>query len=148
MALSTYKTFLMSSTDGTTWEKLIDIKSQPSLGGEPELIDVTTLSHKMKVYVEGIEEVEALSFTANYDLTDYEKLIAMKGTEKYFAVWFGGTEVPGALPTPTGSDGKFKFKGMLSVYVAEAEVNAPRDMTITITPTTEISLDKGEANNG
>lgn len=145
MALSTYKTFLMTSADGkASWEKLIDIKSQPNLGGEPELIDVTTLSHKMKVYVEGIEEVEALSFTANYDKTDYKKLIGMKGTKKWFAVWFGGTEVPGALPTPTGDDGKFKFEGYLSVYVAEAEVNGARDMTITITPTTEISLDETE----
>ena len=143
MPLSTYKTFLMTSADGkASWEKLIDIKTSPNLGGEPELIDATTLSHKMKVYVEGVEEVEALSFTANYDKTEYKKLIAMKGTEKNFAVWFGGTEVPGALPTPTGSDGKFKFKGFLSVYVAEAEVNGVRDMTITITPTTEISFDE------
>lgn len=144
MALSTYKTFLMSSTDGKAWEKLIDIKTQPALGGDPEMIDVTTLSHKMKVYVEGIEEVEALAFTANYTLEDYKKLVALKGTEKHFAVWLGGTEAPGALPTPTGSDGKFKFKGMLSVYLNEGEVNGAREMNLTITPTTEISLDEGE----
>jgi len=46
MAISTYKTFLMHEQSGT-YEKLIDIKEFPDLGGAPEMIDVTTLSDKM-----------------------------------------------------------------------------------------------------
>ena len=41
MAISTYKIFLMSSTDGSQYEKLIDIKSFPDLGGAPEMLETT-----------------------------------------------------------------------------------------------------------
>ena len=32
-ASSTYMSFLMHSTDGTTWTKLVDIRDFPDLGG-------------------------------------------------------------------------------------------------------------------
>ena len=45
MATSTYMTFLMhKSADAGDWEKLLDITEFPDLGGDPEMIDVTTLS--------------------------------------------------------------------------------------------------------
>lgn len=59
------------------------------------------------------------------------------------AVWFGGTESGGSV-TPTGSDGKFSFKGQLSVYPTGGGVNEVVGMNITIAPTTVITLDDGE----
>ena len=45
MARSTFGVFLMhdsSSTATPAWEKLVDIKSFPDLGGDPENIEITT----------------------------------------------------------------------------------------------------------
>ena len=136
---STYKTFLMHSSDsGTNYSKLVDIKEFPDLGGTPEMIDVTTLSDKMTQYVLGVQSLEAMTFTANYDKAAYTSLAALTG-QQYFAVWFGGTESGGTL-TPTGSEGKFSFQGELSVFVAGGGVNAARDMTISIAPSTVINF--------
>ena len=143
MAISTYKIFLMQSADGkSTWEKLIDIKDFPDLGGTPEMLETTALSDGMQTYIPGIQSLDALEFTANYNLEDYKKLKQMKGTEKHLAVWFGGTE-SGDTVTPTGTDGKFKFKGQLSVYPVGGGVNEVVDMKITIAPSTPITLDEG-----
>ena len=109
MAISTYKIFLMQKNT-SAWEKLIDIKEFPDLGGAPEMLETTTLSDKMQTYIPGIQSLDSLEFTANYTLEEYKKLKALEGTEKEFAVWFGGTEA-GDTVTPTGDSGKFKFKG-------------------------------------
>lgn len=146
MAISTYKIFLMhKGASGADYEKLVDITEFPDLGGEPEMIDVTTLSHKMRVYIPGIQETEGMNFLANYDKDDYAKLQALEGKEEDYAVWFGGTENTTGLPTPTGSEGKFSFKGILSVYVNGGGVNEAVGMTATIAPTTVISKEGGAA---
>lgn len=139
MAISTYKTFLMHENSGT-WEKLIDIKEFPDLGGEPEMIDVTTLSDKIQHYIMGIQSNEGLSFTANYTKTDFTALKALEGLDEKYAVWFGGTE-SGGVVTPDGSDGKFSFDGQLSAFVAGGGVNAAVDMTITIAPSSDIAFE-------
>ena len=140
MAISSYKSFLMTSTNsGTSWSKLIDIKEFPDLGGAPEMLDTTTLSDGARTYIPGIQETEALTFTANYTKADYQSLNALKDTEGNYAVWFGAT-VSGGVATPDGSAGKFSFKGYLDVFVAGGGVNEVVDMTITIAPSTVISF--------
>lgn len=139
MAISTYKAFLMKGTGTTpTWEKLVDIKDFPDLGGAPEMLETTTLSDGAQTYIPGIQSLEALEFTANYTKTDYATLVALAGTETDYAVWFGATETGGVI-TPDGSDGKFAFKGRLSVFVVGGGVNEVVDMTITIAPSTVIT---------
>lgn len=138
MATSTYMTFLMHK-NSSSWEKLLDIKEFPDLGGEPELLETTTLSDNMQTYVNGVQSSDGLEFTANYDLTTYKALKALENKNEEYAVWFGGTETANA-PTPTGDLGKFGFTGALSVYVAGAGVNEVREMTITIAPSTPIAL--------
>jgi hypothetical protein len=142
MAISTYKTFLMMKKE-QTWEKVIDIKEFPDLGGAPELIETTTLSDKMQTNINGVQSLDALEFTANYTLDDYKKLQALEDTEHEFAVWFGGTETGGVL-TPTGDDGKYKFKGQLAVYINGAGTNEVVEMTISIASSTVISIDTGK----
>ena len=140
MAISTYKIFLMKKS-GSTWEKLIDIKEFPDLGGSPEMLETTTLSDRMQTYIPGIQSIDALEFTANYTLTDYKTLKALENEDEEYAVWFGGTET-GDTVTPTGSDGKFKFNGSLSVFPVGSGVNEVVVMTITIAPSTPISMDE------
>lgn len=140
MAISTYKIFLMKKGDsGETYEKLIDIKDFPDLGGSPEMLETTTLSDKMQTYIPGIQSLDALEFTANYTKADFTKLKALEGTECDFAVWFGGEETGGTL-IPTGEDGKFQFKGQLSAFPVGGGVNEVVDMTITIAPSTPITV--------
>ena len=140
MAISTYKIFLMQKVEDT-WQKLIDIKEFPDLGGSPEMLETTTLSDRMQTYIPGIQSLDALEFNANYTLAEYKKLKALEGKENDYAVWFGGTEA-GDTVTPTGSDGKFKFKGQLSAFPVGGGVNEVVDMTITIAPSTPITMDE------
>ena len=138
MAISTYKVFLMKKT-GNSYEKLVDIKDFPDLGGAPEMLETTTLSDGAQTYIPGIQSQEALEFTANYTKADFDTLKALEGQEVDFAVWLGGTVAAG-VATPTGSDGKFEFKGHLSVFVVGGGVNEVVDMTISIAPSTVITV--------
>jgi hypothetical protein len=139
MAISTYKIFLMKKDTGDTYEKLIDIKDFPDLGGAPEMLETTTLSDKMQTYIPGIQSLDALEFTANYTKKDYTALKALEGKEESYAVWFGGTD-DGSVLTPTGTDGKFEFKGQLSAFPVGGGVNEVVEMTVTIAPSTPITV--------
>lgn len=140
MAISTYKVFLMKKgTEPDTYEKLVDIKEFPDLGGEPEMLETTTLSDNMQTYIAGIQSLDGLSFTANYDMTDFQKLKALEGKTNSYAVWFGGQE-RGGVVTPDGSNGKFEFDGQLSVYPVGGGVNEVVDMNISIAPSTPITF--------
>lgn len=138
MAISTYKIFLMMKKEAS-YEKLIDIKDFPDLGGAPEMLETTTLSDKMQTYIPGIQSLDALEFTANYTKEDFTKLKALEGVEHEYAVWFGGTEEANVL-TPTGTDGKFQFKGQLSAFPVGGGVNEVVGMTVTIAPSTPITM--------
>ena len=136
MAISTYKVFLMMEND-SKYEKLIDIKDFPDLGGSPEMLETTTLSDGSQTYIPGIESLDGLEFTANYTKADYDRLVALKGTDHKFSVWLGGTVVNG-VATPTGDNGKFNFSGQLSVVVNGGGVNEVVGMTISIAPSSAI----------
>ena len=140
MAISTYKVFLMKKgSSDDTWSKLVDIKEFPDLGGEPEMLETTTVSDNMQTYIAGIQSLDGLTFTANYDKEDFQTLKALEGKENDYAVWFGGTGDAGSL-TPDGSNGKFSFKGQLSVFPVGGGVNEVVDMSITIAPSTPITF--------
>lgn len=139
MAISTYKVFLMHKASAQSdYTKLIDIKEFPDLGGDPEMLDTTTLSDNMFTYIAGIQQLDALTFTANYTLADFTALKALEGQDLDLAVWFGGTGTPPNL-TPTGSDGKFEFKGQLVAYPNGGGVNEVVNMTVTVAPSTPIA---------
>lgn len=134
----------MKKADNTdTWSKLVDIKDFPDLGGAPEMLETTTLSNGAQTYIPGIQSQEALEFTANYTKTDFDALKKLEDQELDLAVWFGGTEAAGVV-TPTGSDGKFEFSGRLSVFVTGGGVNEVVGMTISIAPSTVITVGTGE----
>lgn len=134
---TTYQSYLMKGTGtGTlTWAKLVDIKDYPDLGGQPERVEITTLSDGSRRYLKGIQDTEDLVFTANYVKADYNTIKGLTGTQ-HFAVWFDD----GSAQSPTGDLGKFAFDGEIDVVVTGAGVNDPREMQITITPSTEITV--------
>lgn len=129
MAISTYGIYLMHKATGGTYEKLVDIKDFPDLGGAPEMLETTTLSDAMQTYIEGIQSADALEFTANYTKEDYTKCNALKGKKESYAVHFG----------EDGENGKFEFDGYLSARVNGGGVNEVVGMTISIAPATAIT---------
>lgn len=72
-------------------------------------------------------------------MDDFQTLKGLEGQEKDYAVWFGGSGSAGSL-TPDGSNGKFSFKGQLSVFPVGGGVNEVVDMSITIAPSTPITF--------
>ena len=86
----------------------------------------------MQTYIPGIQSLDALEFTANYTLADFKKIKAMEGKDTEFAVWFGAE----------GVDGKFKFTGRISAFPTGGGVNEVVGLTVTIAPSTPISLDE------
>ena len=139
MATNTYKSFLMkgSGTTTVTYQKLVDITDYPDLGGAPDALETTTLSDGAKTFILGIQGGDVLTFNTNYDKTTYQALVALKGVQTPYAVWFGGTESNGEVE-PDGTDGKFGFEGFLDVTVTGAGVNEVRKMSISIAPATVI----------
>ena len=144
MAINTYQTYLMHKASASSdYAKLVNIKSFPDLGGTPEMLETTTLSDPMQTFIAGIQTVDTsgMQFECNYVLSDYTTLKALESDADHdYAVWFGAT-TSGSTDTPDGSYGKFKFQGQLSVYVTGGGVNEVVGMTVSIAPSTKISLD-------
>ncbi len=127
--LSTINTVLKAGTTAATLAKLCKIKTYPQIGGEPEQIETTDLEDVMQTFVPGVQQVESMQFTANFDKATYTAISASAGTEQFYQLEFGDA----------GADGIFSWKGQHSVFVNEGEVNGAREMTITVTPSTVIS---------
>lgn len=136
-ASSTYKSFLMRSTDGVTFTKVIDIKDYPDMGEAPSTLPTTTMTDAAQTSVFGIPEGDNFQFTANYDPSQFAVVnsyaVADEAGPVWYALWFGGTDNPGADPTPTGNMGRFTWRGQMGKpYVSGAGVNAVRDMMLSI----------------
>ena len=133
----------MVKGEGTTYTKVVDIKEFPDLGGEPETLETTTMTDAMQTYIMGLQGNEAMEFTANYTLTDYQAVEALSGLQKDYAVWFGSDDninKSDAVAANGGDMGKFLFSGQLSVRVNGASVNEVVEMTISIIPNSSITF--------
>lgn len=128
MAISTYLVELHNSSTGSgSYTKFCDIKDFPDLGGDPELLETTTLSDKMQTYIEGIQASEMLPFTVNHSLELMKKVNALKGTVSFWKLKF--------------SDGStFTWSGTASYKVSGEGVNAVINGVINIVPNTEIVM--------
>ena len=143
MAISTYKTFFMKGTTSgstTTWEKVCCIKSFSDIGGEAEKIPTTTLCNKYETSINGVQSFDAIQFVCNYTATDFQTAKALEGTENSYAVWFGGTENSDGTLEPTGSDGKFEFKGYATAWVNGGGVNEVVEFTISVNCSSDIQF--------
>lgn len=135
MAISTYGVQLMyKKASGSTYEKLVDIKNFPDLGGTPETIDTTTLSDSMRTSVPGIIELDILAFECNYVKEDFERCKALDNVETEYAIYLGNDKA--------GADGKFYFKGKSVTFVTGGGVNEAVGMTVSIACTTEIRTEE------
>lgn len=135
-ATSTFASFLMHKV--SDYQKLVDITEFPDLGDDPEMLETTTLSDPMQTFIMGIQSAGALTFNANYDKEKFTAIKALEGKTEEYGLWFGASDAAGT--TPDGHDGKFNFKGQISVRVTGGKVNEVRGMAITIAPSSPIAL--------
>ena len=144
MATITYMSFLMHGTGtGTlTWADLCPIKDYPDFMNDVNAIDITDLQQNMHTYIMGLKDTGGdMAFTANYDKTHYTSVKTLEGTEQDLAIWFGGTEAQDGTVTPTGTDGKWTFKGYISVGIVGKGADEAREMQIHVTPTTVMAFE-------
>lgn len=139
MAQSTYGVILSywdASADGGKFVKLIDIKDFPDLGGEPEMLQTTTLSDSSHTYIKGIQSMDALSFTANLEPSDYVNKVKKldDGNMYLFELAFG----EGSKDENKAHKIYFYWKGQITAWVNGAGVDEVVEITISITPSTEI----------
>lgn len=129
-AYSTIGTMLEVSEDNTTWEKLCPIQSFPALGGAPEQIEVTDLEDEVQSFIPGVQSMDSMEFGANYTLEAYTAVKAKENTPLYYRIKLGRN----------GAAGTASWQGQHSVYVNEGEVNGAIAMTITVSPSTKITI--------
>lgn len=134
-AVSTINTVLKAGEAKASLAQLCKIKSYPDLGGSPEQIETTDLEDTMQTFVDGVQSVDTMEFTANYTKEAYEKALESAGTEQKYQLEFGDA----------GADGIFSWTGTHSVRVSGGEVNGVREMVITCTPSSKIDNKAVEA---
>lgn len=143
--MSTIGTALMIKNNGL-WEVLVPTTNYPDLGGDVELIEITTLFDKVRRNVKGVQDAGSFAFDALYTAENYARCKQFEDAgEQEFSVWFGGTG-EGESYVPTGSDGKFDFKGELSTYVTGNGVNEARGLRVSIAVSSEITFSYEGAN--
>ena len=101
---ATINTFLMkfdgvtakpTAQDISKAKKVVDIKSVPAFGGEPETLETTTLSDNMEKFILGVQKNEMKEFKSNYTLSDYKNLKELEGKEDiWWAVFLGADRYP------------------------------------------------------
>ena len=135
MATSSYKSFLMYKKSGETYEKLVDIKDYPDIGGSPETLETTTLDEtEYKTYIDGLKDLGgALEFTFNLTeelITVWDALMTAYEAAKIEgkATWFT-IVIPGLSES-------FYFTGNPSAMgLPETAVSSVLEITNYITPT-------------
>lgn len=133
MAQSTEGVQLVHSTDGTSYTKVICIKDFPDLdNAQPDQVEATTLCDSEHKNIDGLKNLpEELSFTANYDSSDYNTvatLIANDNGEGYWGVRIGN------------SGKKWLFKATARLVLVGAGVGDVLEFRIALTPKSAITV--------
>lgn len=77
----------------------------------------------------GVQSVENMQFTANFTTSAYTSLKANALTDGFFELDFGGN-----------AGAKATWEGQYDVYVNEGEVNGLIEMTISVYPSTVVTI--------
>ena len=132
-AFSTIGTVLNYGASADNLAELCKIKSYPDMGGSPSMLETTDLTDEAQTFVAGVKEMpDGLEFTANFTPAAYASVSNTANTPGYYSLVFG----------TSGQEGYaiFTFQGQHSVYVSGGDMNAVREMVITISPSTEIAF--------
>lgn len=128
-AHNTIGTILKFGTSANSLSELCKIKTFPQLNGEREQIESTDLTDSAQTFVPGVQSVENMQFTANFTTSAYTSLKANALTDGFFELDFGGN-----------AGAKATWEGQYDVYVNEGEVNGLIEMTISVYPSTIVTV--------
>lgn len=142
---STYGTYL-AVKDTDSYKILCPIQDFPDLGGDPEMLQTTTLSDAAHTYIKGIQSMDSLQFTTNlYFGEDSEEGSFLYIKKKYdkadindFVVVFTKDPAAGTELT-AGVQLTAHFKGQLAIWANGGGVDEVVKCTISISPSTEIT---------
>lgn len=127
-AHNTIGTILKFGTTANSLTELCKIKTTPQLNGEREQIESTDLTDTAQTFVPGVQSVENMQFTANFTLAAYTSLKTNALTDGFFEIDF------------VSAGAKATWEGQYDVYVNETEVNGLIEMTITVYPSTVVTI--------
>ena len=127
---STINTVLKIGATAAALTKVAPIKTYPQLLGQSEFLETTDMEDTMQTFVLGVQSVEQMQFTMNYDKTALETLQGNSNTDMYYQLEFGNA----------GADGIFHWQGQHSIFVNDGAVNGIREMTLTVAPSTAITI--------
>ena len=113
------------------------LQSIPSLGGEPERVDITTLKDTSRHYLTGIKDYGELEFTFLYVPASGTGQSATASNYSLARAQADGTEKTITLTLRTGIS--FTIKGTISVSLNEANVNEAYTFTLTVGLTDDIT---------
>lgn len=130
---STINSVLKWGAEAASVAKVTKIKTYPQLGGEPDRLETTDMEDTMQTFVFGVQSIDSMTFTLNYDPTLYETIKTTAKTTLFYQLEFG----------EAGADGIYSWKGQHDIYINEGAVNGIREMTLAVAPSTEIN--KGAA---
>ena len=88
MAISTFGVVLKWGESAENVSKVVDIKDFPSLIGDPNMLETTTLSDPQVTNIPGIKSSELLAFTYNYTSADYAAVEADANKPLHYCLEF------------------------------------------------------------
>jgi hypothetical protein len=105
--------------------ELTNLQEIPSLGGEVEAIEITTLADSAHMYCDGIKNYgDSLEFKFLYEETQFMTLNALKGTQEW------------KVELPEGET--CSFGGTCSVTLDGVGINAALTYTLAVKPNSEM----------
>lgn len=135
--LSDYKARLMQFAENA-WEMVCPIAGTPQIGGEPEMLDVSTNEDKMEKKIAGRQTQQNTSVKTYYDADLYTALTALENKTLKLALWVGNEG--------NGEAGCWEFEGQITPVKDATEGNNPLSVTIYIMITGEVVF-KAEPDN-
>ena len=127
MAINTSRIYLKWGADAEVVEKVVDVKDFPDMIGEPEMIEVTTLSDTQVTNIPGIKSSDMLTFTCNYTKEDFAKVEADAGKHLFYELEFS-------------DDSRFTWEGQHTCGLPGKGVNEVVEFTINIAASSEVTF--------
>ena len=114
------------------WVQPVCLTDVPEIGGQPSMLETTTLCDPQKTYIQGVMDAgESLEFGANYVHSAFVAIKShLEGNTYPCKVVFGGIG---------GDQGSFSFNGQVSARVGSFGVDEVIPMTISVAIASEIT---------
>ena len=127
MAISSFNTVLKWGTSADNVAKVVDIKDFGDLIGDPNQIEVTSLSDSAQTFIAGIRTADTIQFTCNYTKEEFTLCQADENKPLYFELEF--------------QDGaSFKWQGQFTLGFSGKGVDEALEFTINVLPSTAVTF--------